>query len=146
MKNKNAKNELIRILGPECFIEKLHLRQDENKRYKSKKQMKKMQALTYHHIAERARGGRATVENGALLSRENHDWFNEQTPEVQAELNKKFQEYKACKVKFVDDIDTTITVNVVSFNTPKTRRCECYDRTKVKQETQKLIKEYEERE
>ena len=36
---------------------------------------------------------------GALLSVENHIWFNQQSEEVQQELNKKFQEYK----KSVDD-------------------------------------------
>ena len=39
-------------------------------------------------------GGRATIENGALLSAENHAWFHKQSPEKQAEMNKAFQEYK----------------------------------------------------
>lgn len=34
---------------------------------------------------------------GALLSVENHIWFNKQNEEVQKELNKKFQEYKKLK-------------------------------------------------
>ena len=71
--NKRAKEELIRIYGAECFIEKLKLRKDVKPiRYKSKGQMKKMKQLTFHHIKMRKDGGRATVENGALLSAENH--------------------------------------------------------------------------
>ena len=73
MDNKKAKEKLIKLYGNECFIEKLHLRKDnEPRKYKSKGQMKRMKQLTYHHILERRRGGKATVENGALLSAENH--------------------------------------------------------------------------
>ena len=53
-----------------------------------------MKQLTYHHIKMRKDGGKATVENGALLSTENHAWFHKQTPEKQAEMNKAFQQYK----------------------------------------------------
>ena len=53
-----------------------------------------MKALTYHHIVKREYGGRTTIENGALLSAENHQWFNKQTPEEQERLNNIFQEYK----------------------------------------------------
>lgn len=34
------------------------------------------------------------VENGALLSAENHAWFHKQSIEKQNEMNKAFQEYK----------------------------------------------------
>jgi hypothetical protein len=71
--NKVARKKLEKLYGKECFIEKLHLRIDtEPRRYKSKGQMKRMKQLTYHHILERSKGGKATVENGAILSVENH--------------------------------------------------------------------------
>ena len=56
--------------------------------------MQRMKQLTYHHIVERRNGGRATVENGALLSAENHAWFNQQGPEKQRAMNQAFQTYK----------------------------------------------------
>lgn len=116
MGNKNIKKELIKLYGPECFIEKLHLRPDDTPRYyTSKAQMKKMKQLTYHHIKEKRNGGVATVENGALLSVENHQWFNKQPPEVQDELNKKFQEYKKCSVVFSDDFTSDIEIKVVKI-------------------------------
>lgn len=94
--NKKAKEALIRIYGAECFIEKLHLRHDtEPRKYTGKAQYKRMKELSYHHILERSKGGKATVENGALLSVENHAWFNKQSREKQREMNNKFQEYKA---------------------------------------------------
>ena len=70
--NKKARQELERRYGKECFIDKLHLRKDKRIKYTGKSQMKRMKQLTYHHILEKSKGGRATVENGALLSTENH--------------------------------------------------------------------------
>lgn len=114
MSNKQAKEKLIRLYGAECFIEKLHLRKDtEPRRYKSKGQYKRMKQLTYHHIQECQHGGKATVENGALLSAENHAWFNKQSKEVQRQMNELFQKYKQsveCKVEFVDELDTRFSV------------------------------------
>lgn len=106
MGNKSVKKRLIQLYGPQCFIEKLHLRHDTTPRhYTSSAQMRQMKQLTYHHIKEKRNGGTATVENGALLSMENHQWFNEQPPEVQAELNRKFQEYKECFVELTNNIN-----------------------------------------
>lgn len=49
--NKSAKEKLIKLYGEECFIEKLHLRKDDQpKTYTSKGQKKRMKQLTYHHI------------------------------------------------------------------------------------------------
>ena len=92
--NKKAKEELIAKYGNECFIDKLKLRKDKRKVYKGKKQREKMKQLTFHHILEKHNGGRATVENGALLSAENHAWFHKQSPQAQAKMNGMFQEYK----------------------------------------------------
>ena len=108
--NKRAKEKLIQMYGAECFIEKLKLRKDTKPRkYKGKSQMKKMKQLTYHHIRMKKDGGKATIENGALLSVENHAWFHKQTPENQTMMNNMFQEYKRnyqeCKVVFVDELE-----------------------------------------
>lgn len=114
MSNKRAKERLIQLYGAECFIEKLHLRKDtEPRKYTSKGQRKRMKQLTYHHIKERRYGGKATVENGALLSEENHIWFNEQSKEAQKKMNELFQQYKAsveCKVEFIDNLDTRFSI------------------------------------
>lgn len=114
MSNKRAKERLIQLYGAECFIEKLHLRKDtEPRKYTSKGQRKRMKQLTYHHIKERRNNGKATVENGALLSEENHIWFNKQSKEAQKEMNELFQKYKAsveCSVEFVDELDTRFSI------------------------------------
>lgn len=114
MSNKRAKEKLIELYGAECFIEKLHLRKDtEPRQYTSKGQYKRMKQLTYHHIREKQYGGKATVENGAILSEENHIWFNEQSKEAQKQMNELFQKYKhsvECKVEFVEELDTRFSI------------------------------------
>ena len=114
MSNKKARKKLIKLYGAECFIEKLHLRKDkEPRKYTSKGQYEKMKQLTYHHIKEKQYGGTATVENGALLSAENHAWFNKQSKEAQRQMNEVFQQYKQsveCKVEFVDNLDTRFSI------------------------------------
>lgn len=101
--NKGAKEKLIKLYGPECFIEKLHLRKETERRYTSKGQRKRMKQLTYHHILEKSKGGKATVENGALLSAENHEWFNQQSKEEQRRMNDMFQQYKLGVVEFTTE-------------------------------------------
>ena len=72
--NKKAKEEMIRLYGAECFIDRLHLRPELSKVYTGKqadymrKHQQQLKRLTYHHIVERCKGGKATIENGALLS------------------------------------------------------------------------------
>lgn len=105
MSNKRAKERLIKLFGVQCFIDKLHLRKKDKdkkrgKKFKgSKKRRKILQNLTYHHIIERHLGGRATVENGALLSKENHEWFHKQPVSDQINMDRKFQEYKVNVLK-----------------------------------------------
>lgn len=93
--NKRAKDMLIKLYGAECFIEKLHIRPSTERKYSGKAQYYKMKQLTYHHIIEKSKNGKATVENGALLSLENHQWFNKQSREEQNRINNMFQEYKS---------------------------------------------------
>ena len=101
--NKSVKEKMIRIYGAECFIEKLHLRKDKERRYTGKGQLKRMKQLTYHHIKMKKDAGRATIENGALLSAENHAWFHKQSPEKQSEMNRAFQEYKMAFAEFTTE-------------------------------------------
>lgn len=144
MSNKKARKKLIKLYGAECFIEKLHLRTDtEPRKYTSKGQYEKMKQLTYHHIREKQHGGKATVENGALLSEENHIWFNEQSKESQKKMNELFQKYKAsveCKVEFVEELDTRFTV-ASAIIVPVELEKEHYNRAKEKSAWKKQVEE-----
>ena len=144
MSNKKAKERLIQLYGAECFIEKLHLRVDkEPRKYTSKRQYKRMKQLTYHHIKERRNGGKATVENGALLSAENHEWFNKQNKEAQKQMNELFQKYKQsveCKVELVDELDTRFNV-VGAIIVPEELEKEHYNRAREKRAWKKEVEE-----
>ena len=144
MSNKKAKEKLIKLYGEECFIEKLHLRVDkEPRRYTSKGQYKRMKQLTYHHIREKQHGGKATVANGALLSAENHEWFNKQSKESQKQMNELFQKYKQsveCKVEFVDELDTRFSI-ASAIIVPDELEKEHYNRAREKRKWQKEIEE-----
>ena len=146
--NKSAKEALIRIYGPECFIDKLGLRKDKERKYTGKSQYKRMKQLTYHHIEEKSKGGKATIENGALLSEENHIWFNKQSEEAQRQMNEAFQEYKRrvdemqeCKIELVDELDLGIKVKYteISFSEPK--REKKFNRAKEKEEFRRRVEE-----
>ena len=142
--NKNAKEELIRKYGAECFIDKLHLRKEEQpRRYKSEGQKKRMKQLTFHHIRMKKDGGRATPENGAILSVENHEWFHQQSSAAQGYMNALFQEYKRqadeLRVVFVDEIELPFTIHPITFSVEDRIR---YSRAKEKEKTQRLIDEY----
>lgn len=145
--NKRAKEELIRRYGAECFIEKLKLRKDgKPKRYTGKGQRARMKQLTYHHIKMRKDGGKATVENGALLSAENHAWFHQQSAQDQRCMNNMFQEYKKqyqeCQVVFVDDLQLDVQVRAMEFHIDeREQKKEKYNRAKEKREFQKRIDE-----
>lgn len=144
MSNKKAKERLIQLYGAECFIEKLHLRVDkEPRKYTSKGQYKRMKQLTYHHIREKQHGGKATVENGALLSAENHEWFNKQTKEAQRQMNELFQQYKQsveCKVEFVEELDTRFSI-ASAIIVPAELEKEHYNRAREKRAWKKQIEE-----
>lgn len=147
--NKKAKEQLIRLYGAECFIDKLKLRpKKESKKYTGKNQMERMKQLTYHHIKMKKDGGQATVENGALLSAENHAWFHQQSPQAQGYMNALFQEYKRqsdeCKIIFTDHLDLGFVVQPITFAIDEKgqvleQKKEKYNRAKEKREFQKRI-------
>lgn len=115
VENKRARLELERLYGKESFIKKLKLREKygEGHTYMAKNQVKKAvwyrgQQLTYHHILEKSKGGKATIENGALLSSDDHMWFHKQNKERQREMNQAFQEYKKA-------IDSGLGINIIEM-------------------------------
>ncbi len=153
--NTSVKRRMIQRYGAQCFIEKLKIRNTSNIKYKSKAQRKRMKALTYHHIKRRSKGGRATIENGALLSAENHIWFNKQSPEAQKIMNNMFQQYKrkvdgkifdGVKVEFDDIPQMPYTINVAIIDIKEMRRRKIRKERKAsKKILQRLKKEWEDR-
>lgn len=119
--NKRVKEALIKRYGNKCFIERLHIRPQRGQKYKGCGQYKRMKQLTYHHILEKRNGGKATIENGALLSNENHMWFHKQSEDAQRIMNEQFQELKKkidaqeCKIEEVEEIDCPLDLNCLEI-------------------------------
>jgi hypothetical protein len=150
--NKGIKKRLIQRYGSIDFLDRMKIKIPEKKRYKSKGQYKRMKQLTYHHIREKSKGGDATIENGALLTAEHHEWFHQQPPEIQRQLNEKFQELKrridaARKVSVVltdEELDFSFEFNFAELSIDKQGRIKAYNRSKKKKQDREIIDEYEE--
>ena len=94
--NKSARRRLEQLFGKICFIEELGIRNiPKEERRKIKGYTKYDDVITFHHIKERSKGGKATPENGALLKGYNHRWFHTLSPETQAQINNCMLEFKA---------------------------------------------------
>lgn len=150
--NKRAKQKLIDKYGSVCFIEELKIRKlpPDTRFQVSKKDWKKMNQLTYHHIIMKKDGGKATMENGALLKAYNHEWFHKQSLEDQAKMNEMFQEYKRrydkAEVEFVDKNGTDFEIKVATFDIDNDKEIHVYNRAKVKEETRRAVNDYYEHE
>lgn len=162
--NKAVKERLIERYGAECFIERLKLRDTSGLTYTSKGQYKRMKMLTYHHIREKSKGGKATMENGALLSGENHIWFHQQDKADRERMNQQFQElkrnidngYEPCEVVLApeEEIETPFELHIATgtfeldikekkpeFKPHKAKKKK-YNRAKQKKKNKRIIKRY----
>ncbi len=144
--NKRAKQKLIERYGGIDFLDQLKVKVPTSRTYKSKGQLKRMKQLTYHHIKEKQNGGKATIENGALLTEEHHIWLHQQPPEVKTKLNNAFQELKRRKdqeleVTIVDIDEIPFELNIADIEIDQKGRMRVYNRAKVKEEMRKLIVE-----
>lgn len=102
--------------------------------------------LTYHHLRAKRHGGKATVENGAVVCRSCHDWLEQLSNADREAVNNELREYKRqhsieCIVEFVDDLPLNFKVNAMIF-TPKEQKRH-YDRAKEKRELKKIMEEDE---
>lgn len=104
--NKVAREELIRLYGKESmfkssgaeqYIEglkriKTFAKFKQQKRYKGQKLSK--DKLQYHHLKHKSEGGKATVENGALVYGDEHGYMHS-LPRPQEELiNNHIRQWK----------------------------------------------------
>ena len=164
MKNKTGKKLLEKRYGKGCFMERAGIREitpEQEAEYKRTiRGFKKLdRTITYHHIREKRNGGKVSIENGANLAAYNHQWFNAQTPEVQAKINNQLQQFKF-KIDMVRmavgdeglefdkinvDIDMSDTIEIPVYDNSILEEKEVkrpkFNRAKVKRQTQKLIEE-----
>lgn len=150
-KNQATREELERIYGSICMLHQgLHINgyKKTKNNYKGKSIANQ---LTYHHIIPKSQGGKATIENGAVLCRACHDYLEQSSPQEKAILNRKLQEYKRAKLEFVEEIDFPFEIVTTDLEVePKMSKREKKrilrkQRKKEKKEMQKLRKEWEDR-
>lgn len=87
-KNSKMRKRLKQIYGDGCFLERMGVRT-----IKGIKPMDRM--ITYHHLRKKSKGGKATIENGANLAWENHEWLHSLPEEHQEKINDQIRGWKA---------------------------------------------------
>lgn len=152
--NKSARRELERIFGKICMVEAAGIRYiPKEKRKKIKGYSRYDDVITYHHIHERAKGGKATVENGALVRGYNHRWLHSLSEEKKEEVNQRLIEFKVSTIQALGDkiFETHIASiplemdpaeefdTIPVFDNDKKKK---FNRAKTKREFQKQIDDY----
>ena len=78
-KNQHAREDLEILYGAKCMLTDYQDR------------------LNFHHLKKKCDGGPATIENGALLNRDAHDYLHKQEgKQLYEELNECLELYKLC--------------------------------------------------
>lgn len=151
--NKSVRKRLEKIYGRICMIEEAGIRYIPIEKRKTIRGYRREQdEITYHHIKEKHLGGKATVENGALIKRYNHDWLHSLPDEQKEAVNKELIHFKLKMLNTTEDgiIETDITDIPLEFNLDDCIIIPVYDnqkkpkfnRAKVKREFKRKVDEY----
>ena len=103
--NKKAKQELMEIYGKGCMFKKAHIAERiakmggiktynaylAGKKFKGKSIKKQ---LTYHHLQHKAEGGKATIENGAVIDATAHAYMHSLPRHQEEIINNMLRAYK----------------------------------------------------
>lgn len=173
--NKKIRILLASIFGSGCMFRKAHVEQFIEKlgiiktykrfkaeqHYTSKKVKILEQRLTLHHLQHRSEGGKATIENGAVINELAHRYIHS-LPRNQEEIINDYlrewkrQNYQEVSIELGDieepyEIETAeisiVDETMVFKKLSKARKQQEYDKQKRKEkkEIQKLKKEWEDR-
>ena len=157
--NRAARQELERIFGKICMIEAAGIRYiPKEQRRKLKGYTKYDDILTYHHIKEKQHGGKATVENGAIVRGYNHRWLHSLPEEEKEKVNQQLIEFKATiiheaegkiqrgeEVTFPLDVDFADCITIPVYDTEPKKdkgKKKSFNRAKEKREFQRKIDRY----
>ena len=103
--NKKAKEELMKLYGKGCMFEKAQIAERiakmggiktyasylAGKKFKGKSIKKQ---LTYHHLQHKSDGGRATVDNGAVVEATAHAYMHSLPRHQEEIINNMLRAYK----------------------------------------------------
>lgn len=167
--NKKAKAQLERMFGKvDMFVAADCERVLENLNIRSYKKFEKelhfkgipiSQQLTFHHLRHRTEGGDASARNGALIGKTHHQYMHSLERDEEEIANNLIREWKINAIilngkgevinsaTIVPDFSDCYTIPVYdNKKSEKYRRLKHPNRAAKKQETRKLIDDYEEEE
>lgn len=153
--NKSIREIMERKYGRQCMIEAAGIRYiPKSERRKIKGYSKNQERLTYHHIKEKAKGGKATEDNGAILKEYNHEWLHRLPQPEKDKVNQALQEYKlnvatislspklqveSKEIRLNLDLSDCITIPV--YDDKDQDRKKRFNRAKEKAELRKMIED-----
>ena len=182
--NRSARIALARIYGSGCmfrkskaenYIEKLgtiktYKRYKQERHYTSKKIKALESLMTFHHLVHKSQGGRATVENGAIINALAHQYMHSLPRNQEEVINDYLREYKRridsqeLPVIITDDLEAPIEVECAEISIENNRlqvkklskadkkreqrakkKAEEKQKAKEKRKLQRLKKEFEDR-
>ena len=133
MSNKKARQELERIYGKGCMMEKAGIRKITGVK-------KQDRQITYHHLRPKRLGGQATVENGANLAKYNHEWLEKLSVQQREKINNQLRAYKASIIEF--NTDGVIQAKEISIDMSDCIEIPLkYNRAKLKRDLRKRLEE-----
>ena len=154
-KNSKARKKLEKIYGKGCFMERAGIRKITGFR-------KDAYTMTYHHMRHVSEGGKATIENGANLALENHEFLHSLPREEEEKINNEMRRWKAnfilmnngevknsASLEFPDltndknciiiKLEETTKAQYEELQRQKQQRKQQFNRSKIKRETQQMI-------
>ena len=154
-KNSKARKNLEKIYGKGCFMERAGIRKITGFK-------KDAYTMTYHHMRHVSEGGKATVENGANLALENHEFLHSLPREEEEKINNEIRRWKAnfilmnngevknsASLEFPDltndknciiiKLEETTKAQYEELQRQKQQRKQQFNRSKIKRETQQMI-------
>ena len=154
-KNSKARKKLEKIYGKGCFMERAGIRKITGFK-------KDAYIMTYHHMRHVSEGGKATVENGANLALENHEFLHSLPREEEEKINNEIRRWKAnfilmnngkvensASLEFPDltndenciiiKLEKTTKAQYEELQGQKQQRKQQFNRSKIKRETQQMI-------
>ena len=156
-KNSKARKKLEKIYGKGCFMERAGIRKITGFK-------KDAYTMTYHHMRHVSEGGKATIENGANLALENHEFLHSLPREEEEKINNEIRRWKAnfilmnngevknsASLEFPDltndknciiiKLEETTKAQYEELQRQKQQRKQQFNRSKIKRETQQMIDE-----
>lgn len=165
MKNKTARQILEMIYGKGCMFQKARIasrieairgiktykKYVEETRYKPKMIKKLESTMTYHHLRHKFNGGRTDERNGAVVNELAHRYLHSLPREQEEIINNMLREYKMSigglivdddGVKLEDRIELEFSLSDDCIEIPLKDKKRKFERSKVKQDTRRMIEEY----